>query len=136
MAFSTYLERALLDLVFGGTAYSAPATIYVAASTGLASAAVAEPSGNGYARVAVTNNATNFPASTGSNPATKSNGTAITFPTVTGTGQSWGTIASVALYDAASGGNLLGQANLSTAQVANSGSTLSIPASDLVITET
>lgn len=110
MAGSSYLEQHILDQIFGATAWTAPATLYVALSTGLATAAVSEPVGNGYARVASTNNTTNWPASSGSGPATKSNGTAITFASPTG---AWGTIQSYAIYDAVTAGNLLVQANLS-----------------------
>jgi hypothetical protein len=67
-SFSNYLENELLDHVFGAAAYSAPATLYVGLSTADPTdddSGLAEPSGNGYARVAVTNNATNFPAASG-----------------------------------------------------------------------
>lgn len=131
MPMSQYAEQAILNLLLGGAAYSAPSTVYVALSTGLATAAVVEPSGGAYARVAVTNNSTNFPAATGGSPASKANGTAITFPTATG---SWGTVQSVAIYDAATAGNLLFQGNLATSQLVNSGGTLSFATSALSAT--
>jgi len=61
---------------------------------------LAEPVGDGYARVATTT-ATWDAASGG----TKSNGLAITFPEATGDG--WGTVTHVGIFDAVSAGNLL-----------------------------
>src|SRR5215212_10758593 len=62
-------------------------------------AAGTELTGNGYARVSITNNTTNFPAA---NP--KLNGTAITFPTATG---NWSRAYSWQLLDNSTGGNRL-----------------------------
>ena len=85
-ASNTY-ENNLLDAILG-QGFTKDATVYVAACTSAPtdSALGTEPSGNGYARVAVTNNDTNWPdAASGQ----KSNGVAVTFPTATG---SWGTL--------------------------------------------
>lgn len=109
---SEYLERALLDHVCGGPDYLRPGTVYVALSTALfddalTGSSIVEPVGGAYARVAVLNNATNWlvAASPGAGvAAVKKNGTAITFPTPTA---AWGTIKSVYVCDAASGGNVL-----------------------------
>lgn len=100
-SISNFLETELVDHVFGAAAYSAPATLYFALFTAAPSDAGGgtEVSGGSYARVAVTNNATNFPAG---NP--KSNGVAIDFGTATA---NWGTVTHVGVFDAASGGNLL-----------------------------
>lgn len=103
---SDYLEGKQADEVLGGTAFSAPGTVYAALFT---DAPVDAGSGgteltigvDGYARVAITNNGTNFPALSGG---LKQNGTAITFPQATA---SWGTIVAWGLYDAATSGNLL-----------------------------
>src|SRR3989304_6558665 len=71
---SDFLENELLDHVLGNAAYAAPATVYF----GLYSVGPSdvgggtELTGSGYARIAVTNNATNFPAASGG---AKSNGT-------------------------------------------------------------
>lgn len=61
---SDFLELELLDHVLGNAAYSAPATVHFAWFTALTGEAGGgtEATGGGYARVAVTNNATNFPA--------------------------------------------------------------------------
>ena len=98
MSFSDTLETKILDEVFGGTAYAAVATIYFGLSTAdpLDSVAgLAEPVGNGYARVAFINNASNWRAAV-SGAGTKQNSNEITFPEATG---SWGTVTHVALFD-------------------------------------
>ncbi|MGH7722233.1 MAG: phage tail fiber protein, partial [Candidatus Dormibacteria bacterium] len=86
---SQYLQAKLLSQAFGATAWSAPATVYiglstVADSTGNVDATLAggEPTiGTGsYARIAVTNNTTNFPAASGSNPSTSKLHVAFSFP--------------------------------------------------------
>jgi len=109
MSFSDYLENELLDHVFGNSAYSAPASLYVALSTADPTddgSGLNEPVGNGYARVGVTNNLTEWPAATGGS---KSNANDVTFPLATG---AWGTITHFAILDAATGGNLLGSGAL------------------------
>jgi hypothetical protein len=73
------LENKMLGHLFG-TAYTAPTTVYMALSTTTPTDAggnVTEPSGNGYARVAIGNNSTNWNAASGG---TVTNKTAITFP--------------------------------------------------------
>lgn len=132
-SFSNYLENKVLDHVFGGSDYSRPATLYVAlctaaptdASTG---STITEPSGGSYARVAVTNNATNFPAASGG---AKANGTVITFPSATG---SWGTVTHLAVCDASSAGNMLAWGALDVSKTVDSGDTVSIPVGDLDVT--
>lgn len=117
MAMSTYLQNLDLDARYGS---GTPATIYVALSTADPTAdasGLAEPSGNGYARLAVTNNATNFPAASAG---AKSNGAALTFTNPTG---AWGTITHVALFDASSGGNMLDYGALASSKVINDSST-------------
>lgn len=128
---SNYLELKLLDHVFGKTnAYTAPTTLYVAlykvAPTDTGGGT--EVTGGAYARVAVTNNTTNFPnAASGS----KSNGTAITFPTATA---DWGTVVAWGILDASSAGNLLWYADLLSSQFVSNGSTPSFSVGDLVAT--
>jgi len=113
-SFSDYAENKLLDHVLGKAAYTAP-TVYVALSTADPTddgTGMAEPSGNGYARVA-TSAATWASAAAGAT----SNATAIEFPTSTG---SWGTITHVALFDAATDGNMLGHDELTTSRAVTS----------------
>jgi hypothetical protein len=104
---SDYLENEILDHVLGGGDYSRPATVYVAlftADPGDAGGGTEVSTGDwsDYARAAVTNNATNFPAASGGS---KSNGTAISFGSATIV--SAPTITAFGIFDASSGGNLL-----------------------------
>jgi len=64
----------------------------------------------------------------------QSNATVVTFPTVTGTGQTWGLITYFGIFDAATAGNLLGYGALSTSQTPNSGATLSFAVDTLTCT--
>lgn len=99
-------ERTVADSQFGGGATTwAPATWYLGLSTTTPNddgSNFTEPSGGSYARVAVTNNSTNFPAaSTSSGTTTKTNGADFTFPDPTG---SWGLITYAGWFTASSGG--------------------------------
>jgi len=93
MSFTQTLERALLDLVWGGSAYSPAASLYIGLSTTTINndgTGITEPSGGaGYARVEVTNDATEWPQATSGGPAIKQNANEIQFPTASG---SWGTV--------------------------------------------
>lgn len=138
---SAYLETIVLKLVLGATAYTAPTTLGIALSTaaysnGATGASMTEvANANAYARVSQTNNTTNWPAPTGSNPATSVNGTVITFPTATG---SWGTILSAYIVDSATygAGNVLYGADLATSKPIGSGDTASFAASGgITVTE-
>ena len=105
MSFSDYLEDKVLDHVFGGTAYTAPTTLYVGVFTSAASdtGPGTEVSGNGYARQSVA-----FTVS-GTSPTTAASSAAVEFPEATG---SWGTVTYAGVFDAASGGNMLAWAEL------------------------
>ena len=79
-------------------------------------ATIAEATYTSYARVSITNNATNFPASTGSSSATKtgSNAGAITWPQNTGSGQ---TQLSAFTADASTTGNLWHGADITSTTI-------------------
>jgi hypothetical protein len=81
--FTDAMEQAILDEVFGGTAYAAEASVQVGLLTTNPSddsgTGLVETSYTGYSRQTLTNNTTNFPAATGGDPTVKSNGTAISF---------------------------------------------------------
>lgn len=120
-SYGNYLEAKVLDAVFGQTALPAIGTVYVALYTATptdANASGTEVTGGGYARVAVTNNVTNWPAASGTAPTRKANGTAITFPAPTA---NWGTITSFAIYDASTAGNELAWGALTTNKTVNNG---------------
>lgn len=132
-AWTTYLRNQVLDHIYGATAYTAPATHYLGLSTStpaLGGTGVTEPSGNNYSRVAITNNATKFPAASAG---AKANGEEIAFPTPSG---SWGTCTYWVLYDASSGGNLLnfGAINGGTGKAIGSGDSAKVAVGDLDIT--
>lgn len=128
---SDFLENALINHVLGNAAYTAPATVhfglYTVAPTDAGGGT--EVTGGSYARVAVTNNATNFPAATAG---LKRNGTVITWPTASA---SWGTVVAVGVFDAASAGNLLFWSTLNTNKTVDNGDTVSIPINSLSIQE-
>jgi hypothetical protein len=111
------VNNKVLDSFFGGVAITPPSTLYVGLSLtkSYKSGNTSEPTGGSYARVAVPNDLIHFlPASAG----TKSNATAITFPAPS-TG--WGSILSVFVADAPSGGNVLAMADLPASRPINNG---------------
>lgn len=132
MSKTNYSRNQILDSRFGGAAYTPPATVYC----GLFSVAptVSTPgtelAGNGYARVAKTNNLTNFPAAAAG---AKSNGTAITFPTASG---AVGTAIYFGWFDALTVGNLLDFAPLTTSKVYGVGDTPEFGIGQLTFLET
>lgn len=129
-SYSDYLENIVNDHIFGKTTFTAGATLYVGLSTTTITDAggnITEPAGNNYSRVAVTNNVTNFPNSSGGS---KTNGTDITFPTATG---SWGTVTDFFISDASSGGNIYGYGVLSASKAVGTNDTLKIPTGSLTL---
>jgi hypothetical protein len=123
-SFSDHWENEILDNIFGKGSYTPP-TIYVGLSTQDPldnGSGLAEPSGNGYARAA-TSGASWTTASGGG----LSNASDITFPQATG---SWGTITHFALFDAASGGNMLAHGALSQSKTITSADTAKFAAGD------
>lgn len=130
-SFSDYLENELLDHVFGASAYSAPATLYFALSTADPTddgSGIAEPSGNNYERVAVTNDKDLW---TDAAAGALSNEAAVTFNTASG---SWGTITHFAVFDASSGGNMIIHGDLTASKAVGSGDTPKFNIGDIDIT--
>jgi len=125
--FSDYLEDKVLDHVFGGTAYTAPSTLYVALYTVAPTdtGGGTEVSGGGYVRKTAA-----FTVS-GTNPTTASNSAAVEYPTATA---NYGTVVAVGIFDALSGGNLLAYANLDTSKVVSTGDVFRFNTGDLDIT--
>lgn len=126
MSFSNYLETKVLDHVFGGTAYTAPSTLYVALFTAdptdANSGTEVTTVGTGYARQTVT-----FTTS----GATTSNDLAVEYSTAT---SNYGTVSHIGIYDASTGGNLLAHASLTSSKTIETGDVFRIPAGDLDIT--
>lgn len=136
MTHSNYIENKLLDHWLGGGDFARPATLYFALFTSAPTDAGGgtEVSGGSYARAAVTNNATNFPAASGGS---KQNASAISYAQATA---SWGTIVAVAIFDALSGGNmlewaLLGPPETPTPKTIANGDQFSFAIGDLTFTE-
>lgn len=123
--FSDYLENKLLNYIFSKTAYTAPDK-YVALFTAAPSDAGGgtEVSGNGYARKLHNTWSTATVAQT-------SNSGAVTFDAATG---SWGTVTHFGIFDAITGGNLLGWGILGTSKAVSLGDVVSFADSALAVT--
>lgn len=130
-AFSNYLENAVMNNILGQASMPSIPNVYFALFTAGPSDAGGgtEVSGTDYARVNVANNTTNFPTISGTD-GTKSNGTAITWPTAGGT---WGTVTHYGVFSASSGGNLLFHGSLASAKAIGSGDTFSVAAGDFTL---
>ena len=98
--FTNYLEDKVIGHLFGGTAYTAPTTLYVGLQTSTPSDSTGgtEVSGGAYARQSVS-----WTIQTGGT-AQASNTLALTFPAAT---TDWGICTHAGVYDALTGGNLL-----------------------------
>ena len=139
---TNYLENKIVDWLFRGQAFAPPATLYVALFTAAPSDAGGgtEVTGGAYARVAVassladwagTQSAGSVVASTGTGGQT-SNNAPITFPAPTA---NWGSVTHFAIFDAASGGNMLFWAPLTAAKTINNGDAApAFPAGTLLAT--
>lgn len=101
-AMSNYLEEAILNAVFRNTAFTSPATVYIALYTSDPTEADSgtEVTGGSYARKAVTFGAPTQVAG----KATISNSAEVAFAVATA---SWGTVTHVGIRSALTLGNLL-----------------------------
>jgi hypothetical protein len=127
-SFSNYWENEILDHVFSKGIYPPP-VIYVGLSTadpGDSGAGLSEPSSGGYARAATDPSDWNT-----ANGGLVDNANVIAFDIATG---DWGTMTHFALFDAASGGNLLAHGALAQAKTVNNGDTARFVAGDLDVT--
>lgn len=129
-SLSDFLENRLNDHVLGNTAYSAPASVYLALFTAAPTEAGGGTavSGGGYARLTVTNNTTNWGASTNG---IKTNLVQLAWPAATA---NWGTIVAVAIMDALTSGNMLYYDPAITPITINSGQVARFEAGDLSLT--
>jgi len=128
---SDYLENKSLDHNLGGPNYDRPATVYIALYTATPSdsGGGTEVSAASYARKAVTNNSTNFPAASGGG---KANGTVIEFVTAE---ESWGTVVAWGIFDALTGGNLMYWGLLTVEKEISQGDEIRFPVDALTLTE-
>jgi hypothetical protein len=132
-AMSDYLENKIIDHVFQGTPYTGPSTLYVALGTAASDSSFTELGATGgYARVAVTADASHWSDATGNN-GTTANVLAITFPTATADWNGGSTIGYWAIYDAASNGNMLFYAAVTTPRAIVNGATASFAAGALTV---
>ncbi len=126
MSFSNFLETEILDHVFGGAAYTAPSTLYLALYTAApgetGGGTEVSTSGTAYARQSVA-------FTTSGN--TTSNTAAVEFSTATA---SFGTVTHVGVFDAATSGNLMAYATLSSSKAIAAGDVFRVPTGDLDIT--
>lgn len=135
MSWSDTLENDILDHVLGGATYSQVATVWIGLSTGVTSDnldSLAEPVGNGYARVARINNSTTFGAAAAG---VKRNAIALTFPEATG---SWGTVVHFEIWNhatAAAAANFIAAGSLGVSKAIGAGDTPSFPINSLSITQ-
>lgn len=130
-SFTNYTENAILNEVFGGTAFTAPTTLYIGLSTTTVTetgGGITEPVGNNYSRVAVSNNLTNFPTTSTS---TKQNGVAFNFPQASG---NWGTVTYFFISDANSGGNIIAYDDLTIPKTVEANDILSFAINGITIT--
>lgn len=125
---SDYLENKLIDHLFRGQSFAAPANLYVGLLTAAPSdtGGGTEVTGGSYARVTVANSLANWAgtqaaastvASSGNSGTTSNNG-AITFPAPTA---NWGVASHFGIYDASTAGNLLFYGALTASKTINSG---------------
>jgi len=117
MSNSNYLEQHILQWIAGTDMPVSPTSIYVALSTAAPSEAggVTEPAVvDGYARASVTFGA----VQQGADAATISNDAEVSFGPASA---DWGDITHFAIFDAATGGNMLRHSTLSAPVTINSG---------------
>ena len=124
MSFSNTFETTVLTWVFTTSSATRPTEWHIALYTASPSdpGGGTEVSGGGYARQAVT-----FTVSGN----TASNTAAIEWPVATA---SYGTVTDVGVFDAASGGNLIAYAALTTSKAIDTGDVFRLPAGDLDVT--
>lgn len=139
MNLSDFMENALTDLIFRGQSqtingktisWSAAPSLYfgllTAAPSDSGGGTEVSTSGTGYSRVGVAASLANFAGTQGAGTTVASTGTggqtsnnvAITFGTPSG---NWGQVTHAAIYDAASGGNLIAWFPLTNAKNINTG---------------
>jgi hypothetical protein len=111
---STYAADKFLNHTFRGQAFSMPGAVYVSLHTGDPELGNEVPATGSYARVGVTGNTSNWtaPADGTAGQRFVQNVNAIIFPDPTGDWASGAPITHFALFDAATGGNLLYSAAL------------------------
>jgi hypothetical protein len=131
LAFSDYLEAAIINATLRGTTFpAAPANVYLALFTSAPNddASGTEVTGGAYARVVVsTTGGWTAPSGAG----TTSNAADIVFPVATA---GWGTVTHMAIFDAATAGNMLYWGALVATKLVLTGDTVRFLAGNVTIT--
>ncbi|ANN76808.1 hypothetical protein [Bordetella flabilis] len=127
-AFTSYLQSAVLNHVFGATAFTKPTSLYVALYTVAPnfSGGGTEVTGGSYSR----RTATFDPASVNGGSSVAANSAALVWPAATA---NWGTLTAVGIFDAVTGGNLLAYGLLQVQKTITTGDIFTIPDSGLTI---
>jgi hypothetical protein len=121
--FSDFGENLVAKFLFTADTATRPTAWYLGVGTGNTDAGLTgEPSGDGYARQQVAFTVTDAVASLVD---------AETFGPASG---AWGTIASAAIFDAATGGNCLAVGALTASRVVESGDSLTVAAGAVTFT--
>jgi hypothetical protein len=126
MPKSTYLDNSFINVALRNTAFTPPATVYVALYT------VAPGVGGGGTEVSTGSYARQTVAFTAPVAGVSSNTADIKFPEASA---DWGTIVAFALLDASSGGNLLYFGNLSSSRLVLTSDQVRFPTGQLIVTE-
>jgi hypothetical protein len=131
LAKTHYLEDAILNEVLRGTNFVPPTAVYVALFTTPTDkdGGGTEVSGGGYARQPVTFGA----PGPGVNGHRVANSAEVLFPEATA---NWGVVTHVAIFDAATGGNMLYQGAMESSREVKTRDQFRLKAGDLVVEET
>jgi hypothetical protein len=130
MSMTRKWENEVLNYLFGATAMTIPASLYVGLHVGGSApnndgTGIVEPTGGGYTRATIVRNTTNFPASTAGEV---KNSAVVTFPQASA---DWGTVTHFVIYDALTNGNAVVVGTITTPKAVLSGDTPSFGANTL-----
>ena len=127
---SDYVENQILNCYLNQTNITAPTNIYVGLHTAdpTDAGSGAEVSGNGYARVEITDK---FGTASGTGGSVSSNADITGF---TASGGNWGSVTHIGIYDASTSGNLLFHTALDSSATVNDGDSFQISSGNLTVT--
>lgn len=130
---TTYFANKIMDDLFGLVTYAPPSSYYLAVSKtaiNVDGSGITEPSVGSYARVEMENDKTTFSnASNGS----VTNDVQFKFPEAT---LDWGVVTHFAIFDAATGGNMLLYGELVAPRTIESSTTLVLEPGSMILTQT
>lgn len=137
-SMTDYLENKLVDFLFRGGAFSAPANLYIALYTTAPtdSSGGTEVTGGNYARQQLNPGASNWLSTQATTDATSTGtgGTTGNASTIAWNNVTWtGTVVAVGILDASSGGNLLFYKALSFSRTLASGDSISFGVNALTV---